>query len=66
MERHIVDAVKILNTAYQRLTISDAANGGGIRLYHAVKYLSNPDRFLRPKRGPSAVKTGKPRVKSNA
>jgi hypothetical protein len=65
MERHIVDAVRILNHCI------DLQNGGchdinaffgRQKLYRAIRYLANPDRFIRPKRGPSNVKVGKRRA----
>jgi ribosomal protein L35AE/L33A len=69
MERHIRDAVVICNNKYQQLrqeslylvlpdAIADNRQAQFI-LGRVIMYLCKPDRFLRPKRGPSAVKTGK-------
>lgn len=68
MEKNIVDAVRILNAAYADMVETPTFGLYQIelayrtKLFHAIQYLSNPDRFLRPKRGSSNVKGGKRRA----
>lgn len=67
MAPDIIDAVKILKDAY--VNVSDSYMFGLCTeqemvearqtIGRAMLYLAKPDRFIRPKRGPSAVKTGK-------
>lgn len=71
VEQHIIDAIRILEQARKRTIEAEIyeypydARTKGFRargiLSRAVRYLANPDRFIRPKRGPRAVKTGKSR-----
>lgn len=66
MERHIVDAVRILHDATDQMTFDEPGSFAAYdKMVHAIKYLVNPDRFQRPKRGPSNVKGGKQRAKRN-
>jgi hypothetical protein len=64
------DAVKILDGLWRELRAESLnepywsrRHDAMTRLVHAIRYLHNPDRYMRPKRGPSAVKTGKSRSK---
>ena len=62
MERHIIDSVKILGDAHRKLSVAGMITTypwtkARHTLVDAIRYLSNPDRYMRPKRGTSNVKT---------
>ena len=67
MAPDIIDAIRLLkqgidhtNNAYLfGLCTEKEVIEGRRTLERAILYLAKPDRFIRPKRGPSAVKTGK-------
>jgi hypothetical protein len=65
MTPDIIDAIKILESAWKSLGVEWAATLERRNeilvarhvLYRSIQYLAKPDRFRRSKRGPSTVKS---------
>jgi hypothetical protein len=74
LRQDVMLAVSRLSKAYAEITAELKANGENMaqmdvnhflyarrKLERAIRYLQNPDRYMRPKRRPAAVKTGRSR-----
>ena len=56
-----IDAIHLLYEVWEKH--QGMSSRAGFLISHAMQYLGKPDRYARPKRGPSAVKTGKSQVR---